>query len=98
MKGKSLFNKTMLLSVCMLVVACSATQAPPYEADKAPEDRENYSGAKGLMQQQKDQSYMAKKELSDKCEQAKVSQAVAIKEGNREEAQKQQVLIDRTCV
>jgi len=91
-------NKATLLSVCLILSACNATQPPPYEADKAPEDRKNYSGAKGLMQHQKDQSYLAKKELSDKCEQAKVSQAVAKKEGNTEEVEKQQEVIDRTCV
>ncbi|MBC3766045.1 hypothetical protein [Neptunicella marina] len=61
----------------LAVVACKATTPPPYEADKAPEDRENYNGAKGLVQQQKDQSYLIDKAQKDSCEKAKLDWAEA---------------------
>lgn len=69
------------LSVVLLLTACGATSPPPYDKEKAPEDREYYQGATGLMQQQKDQNYLMKKELSEKCEQARLDLAVAESEG-----------------
>lgn len=59
-----------VLSLAM--VACKATTPPPYEADKAPEDRQDYNGPKGLVQQQKDQSYLIDKAQKDSCEKAKL--------------------------
>lgn len=66
----------------LLVSGCNMTQPAPYQADRKPEDRTEYSGAEGLAQQQKDQNYLMDKELSDKCFAAKVDLAVAESEGD----------------
>ncbi|BDX06152.1 hypothetical protein [Planctobacterium marinum] len=88
----------IVLSLISLISACNVTQAPPYEADKAVEDRENYSGTKGMVQYGKDQNYLAKKELSDKCERARIDLAVAINEGDEKQVKAQEGIIQRNCV
>lgn len=93
-----MIKNTFTLATILLLSACGMTQAPPYEADKAPEHRENYSGAKGMAQYGKDQQYLAKKALSDQCEAARVDLAVAKNEGDQEEVDRQQEIISRTCV
>lgn len=87
-----------LIAFVSLISACNVTQAPPYEADKAVEDRKMYSGTEGMVQYGKDQNYLAKKELSQKCERARIDLAVAINEDDEKQISIQQGIIQRNCV
>ncbi len=82
------------LSVLSLLSGCSSEH---YQKDRAPENRDQYSGAEGAVQYQKDQSYLLTKELSDKCEAAKIDLAVAQSNKNSKEIEKQQALIENSC-
>ncbi|MFT6910180.1 MAG: hypothetical protein ACJAS1_006908 [Oleiphilaceae bacterium] len=90
--------KLLSLSLIVLLSACGASQPPPYQQDRAPEDRDQYSGAEGLTQQQKDQTYLMNKELSDKCTAAKIDLAIAETDKNSSEIKKQNALISSTCI
>jgi hypothetical protein len=98
MEYQTLFNKLIPISISIFLSACSASQPPPYQQDRAPEDRDQYSGAEGLTQQQKDQSYLMNKELSDKCTAAKIDVAIAQADKNANEVKKQSELIRSTCL
>jgi len=93
-----LFNKLIALSLVFLLSACGATQPPPYQKDRNPEDRDQYNGAEGMVQYQKDQSYLISKELSDKCTKAKIDLAIAETDKNATEIKKQNELISSTCI
>ncbi len=93
-----LFNKLIPVSLIVLLSACGATQPPPYQKDRKPEDRDQYSGAEGLTQMQKDQTYLMNKELSDKCTTAKIDLAIAETDKNTSEIKKQDALIKSTCI
>jgi hypothetical protein len=90
--------KLLSFSLIVLLSACGASQSPPYQKDRAPEDRDQYSGAEGLTQQQKDQTYLMSKELSDKCTAAKIDLAIAETDKNASEIKKQNALISSTCI
>lgn len=90
--------KLFSLSLIVLLSACGASQPPPYQKDRTPEDRNQYSGAEGLTQQQKDQTYLMDKELSDKCTAAKIDLAIAEADKNASEIKKQSDLISSTCI
>lgn len=66
-----MFQYWKLVPFMLLVIGCSAQTPPSYQADRAPQDRDSYNGIAGVLQWQKDQSYLADKELNDKCEQFK---------------------------
>ncbi|MEP4888867.1 MAG: hypothetical protein ABJV04_02475 [Aliiglaciecola sp.] len=93
-----MFNKLVPVSLIILLSACGATQPPPYQKDRKPEDRDQYSGTEGMTQYQKDQSYLASKELSDKCTKAKIELAIAKADKNSSEIKKQNALISSTCI
>ncbi|WP_159820422.1 hypothetical protein [Colwellia sp. 20A7] len=93
-----MFNKLIPISLIVLLSACGATQPPPYQKDRAPEDRDQYSGAQGMSQYQKDQSYLVKKELSDKCTTAKIDLAIAKSDKNTSDIEKQNALISSSCI
>ena len=93
-----MFNKLIPVSLIVLLSACGATQPPPYQKDRAPEDRDQYSGAQGMSQYQKDQSYLVKKELSDKCTTAKIDLAIAEADKNTNDIKKQNALINSSCI
>ena len=93
-----MFNKLIALSLVFLLSACGATQPPPYQKDRNPEDRDQYNGAEGMVQYQKDQSYLISKELSDKCTKAKIDLAIAETDKNATEIKKQNELISSTCI
>ena len=95
---QALFNKLIPISLIVLLSACGATQPPPYQKDKKPEDRDQYNGLEGMAQHQKDQSYLVSKELSDKCTKAKIDLAVAETDKNAGEIKKQNALISSTCI
>jgi hypothetical protein len=90
--------KLLSLSLIVLLSACGASQPPPYQKDRAPQDRDQYSGAEGLTQQQKDQGYLMNKELSDKCTAAKIDLAIAETDKNASDIKKQNALISSTCI
>ncbi|MFT5815519.1 MAG: hypothetical protein ACI9VT_003292 [Psychroserpens sp.] len=71
---------------------------PPYQKDRNPEDRDQYSGAEGLNQQQKDQTYLMNKVLSEQCTVAKIDLAIAVTDNNTNEIKQQNRLISRTCI
>jgi hypothetical protein len=87
-----------LISILIIAVlsGCSATLAPPYQKDRKPEDRDQYSGVEGMVQQQKDQNYLITKELRDNCFKAKIDLAVA--ENNEQDIAKQEDIIESTCI
>ncbi|MDO6486997.1 hypothetical protein Q4503_04740 [Colwellia sp. 6_MG-2023] len=93
-----MFNKLIPVSLIVLLSACGATQPPPYQKDRAPEDRDQYSGAQGMSQYQKDQGYLVKKELSDKCTTAKIDLAIAEADKNTSDIEKQNALISSSCI
>lgn len=93
-----MFNKLIPISLIVLLSACGATQPPPYQKDRAPEDRDQYSGVQGMSQYQKDQSYLVKKELSDKCTTAKIDLAIAEADKNTSDIEKQNALINSSCL
>ena len=93
-----MFNKLIPLSLLVFLTACGATQPPPYQKDRNPEDRDQYSGAEGLTQQQKDQTYLMNKALSEQCTTAKINLAIAVTDNNASEIKQQNALISRTCI
>jgi hypothetical protein len=95
---QTVLKKLIPISVVVLLSACGASQPPPYQQDRTPEDRDQYSGAEGLTQQQKDQTYLMNKELSDKCTAAKIDLAIAQADKDNNEVKKQGELIRSTCL
>ena len=95
---QALFNKLIPVSLIVLLSACSATQPPPYQKDRKVEDRDQYNGAQGMAQYQKDQSYLVSKALSDKCTKAKIDLVIAKTNEDSKEIHKQNSLIKSTCV
>ncbi|MFQ3197496.1 MAG: hypothetical protein ACI8R9_001241 [Paraglaciecola sp.] len=85
------------LPLMIVLVGCGSTRPPHYEKDKAPAEREYYQGATGLMQQQEDQNYLMKKELSEKCEQARLDLAVAASEGQGDNIAHFKPMIKQNC-
>jgi hypothetical protein len=95
---QTLLNKLIPISLIVLLSACSATQAPAYQKDRMPEDRDQYNGVEGLAQQQKDQVYLMGKELSDKCRKAKIDLAIAEADKKASEINKQKSIISSACI
>lgn len=93
-----MFKKIVPLILITILAGCGATRAAPYQKDVSPENRDQYSGAEGMAQHQRDQNYLMKKELADKCTAARISLAVAEGEGDIREQQKQNRLIKNTCI
>jgi hypothetical protein len=83
--------------VAFSLVGCEATSPPPYQKDRSPENRDTYTGAEGAVQWQKDQNYLQKKEVSEKCEKAKLDLLVAQKEGNQEIIETSEQVVKITC-
>jgi hypothetical protein len=93
-----LLTKLIPSALILLLSACSNSQSPAFQEDRQPEDRDQYSGAEGLVQLQKDQSYLMKKELTDQCMKAKVDLAMALTDNNEAQIEVQTDLISRTCI
>lgn len=92
----AMWNKSPLILLCLLT-GCAVTEPEPYQSDRAPEDRTEYNGVEGALQQQRDQNHLMSKELADKCDNARVDLAVAESQGDIEQVEKQRELIDKTC-
>ena len=93
-----MLHKCLPFSLLVILSACGAKQPPPYQQEQAPETRDQYSGAEGFKQQQKDQAYLMNKELADKCTAAKIDLAMAEQEKNTSEIHQQIELINSNCV
>lgn len=89
-----------LISILIIAVlsGCSATLAPSYQKDRKPEDRTEYNGGEGMVQQQKDQNYLMSKELTVKCTDAKIDLAIAETDKKDSEINKQKELIKSMCL
>ncbi len=90
-------KQTALLILAGALSACNSTTPEPYQTDRAPEERTEYNGVKGVLQQQKDQSYLLSKELSEKCENAKIDLAVAQSAQNHKETKRQKKKVALNC-
>lgn len=90
---KTLF---VFLSIAALS-GCKVTEPPPYQADRAPEDRTQYHGMEGLAQHQKDQRYLMDKELADKCRKATIDKAVAESQNQQDDVEKYSAIMRKTC-
>jgi hypothetical protein len=93
-----LLTKLITTSLIILLTACSNHQSAGFQEDRQPEDRDQYSGAVGLVQLQKDQSYLMKKELTDQCMKAKVDLAMALTDNNQAQIEVQADLVGKTCI
>lgn len=93
-----MFRVVAIVSVLWLLQACEVTQPEPYQADRAPEERTEYNGLEGVVQQQKDQGYLMDKALTDKCNAAKIDLAVAQSNGDTARAKQSQTIIGQACV
>jgi len=93
-----MIKKLIIISTITLLSACGASTPPPYQKDKSPEYRTDYNGAEGLLQQQKDQSYLMNKELTEKCDDAKINLAIAEKNKDNKETKNHQSLVNDYCI
>lgn len=92
--------KSLLIAVLPLAFVlsgCKVNEGEAYEKEKAPEERSEYVGTEGLAQAQEDKLYLMDKELREKCNEAKISYAVAKSNSNEKEAQAQKAIIANTC-
>ncbi|MCC2616360.1 hypothetical protein LJ739_08920 [Aestuariibacter halophilus] len=87
----------IIVTSSLLLSACSAKLAEPYQADRAPENRDEYSGVEGLKQYSKDQVYLMNKELRDKCETAKLDLIEAKTRKDEDGIARAESLIKQTC-
>lgn len=92
-----MLKKVAFVVFALLLSGCTMTQPEPYQADREPEDRTEYNGIEGIVQQQKDQGYLMSKALRDKCDNARVDLAVAESQGQVDEIATQKDIIANTC-
>ncbi|MDC8829286.1 hypothetical protein [Alteromonas gilva] len=81
-----------------LLSGCGVTQPEPFDAAKSPEERREYNGLKGLVQQQKDQNYLMAAALQQQCDAARVDLAVAQSTGDATAAAAQRKIMANTCL
>jgi hypothetical protein len=92
-------NKIFIVSVFTLtLVACGSHQAPPYEKDKRPEDRGQYTGIEGSIQKQKDQAYMANQANKLKCQDSRLDLVDAEAEGDINMIRQVKARVQKNCV
>lgn len=92
-------NKIFIVSAFSLIlIACSAQQAPPYEQDKRPKDRGQYSGVEGVVQKQKDEAYMANQANKFKCQDARLDLVDAEAEGDINMIRRVKARLQKLCV
>ncbi|MEQ2355905.1 hypothetical protein [Pseudoalteromonas piscicida] len=92
-------NKSLVVILAVsLLSACKATVPEPYQKGREPESRTEYSGVEGLVQQQQDQNYLMRKELQDKCDDAKVNLAIAKSDKATKAIKKHQREIKDYCI
>jgi hypothetical protein len=92
-------NKIFIISAFSLIlIACSARQISPYENDKRPKDRGQYSGVEGVIQKQKDEAYMANQANKFKCQDARLDLVDAEAEGDINTIRRVKVRVQKLCV
>ena len=67
---KCLLKTVLTLCFTLMIVSCGARTPEPYQKDRAPEARDQYTGTKGLQQKIKDEKAIAKKKQNERCEEA----------------------------
>jgi hypothetical protein len=98
-KRKYTLLKTItVIALSLTIVACGARMAEPYDENKAPEDRENYAGLKGMKQQQKDQNSLTKQANKIKCQDARLDLVDAEALGDINTIRQVKSLIQKLCV
>lgn len=86
------------MSVLMLTLAgCQLSPAPAYQENREPEDRTEYNGIEGTLQQQKDQGYLMDKALVKKCDSARIELAIAKTAKNKAAIEESEARIRRHC-
>ncbi|WP_293747100.1 hypothetical protein [uncultured Paraglaciecola sp.] len=92
-------NKIFIISALTLtLVACGARQAPPYEKEKRPEDRGQYTGVAGVIQKQKDEAYMKNQANKLKCQDSKLDLVDAEAEGDINMIRQVKARVQKNCV
>jgi predicted metal-dependent phosphoesterase TrpH len=92
-------NKIFIVSALTLtLVACGSYQAPPYEKEKRPEDRGEYSGVEGSIQKQKDQAYMANQANKLRCQDSRLDLVDAEAEGDVNTIRQVKARVQKNCV
>jgi hypothetical protein len=92
-------NKIIIVSACTLIlVACSAYQAPSYEKNKRPQDQAEYSGVKGVIQKQRDEAYLANEANKFKCQDARLDLVEAEAEGDINMVRRVKARLQKLCV
>lgn len=82
----------------LTLVACGSHQAPPYEEDKRPEDRGQYTGVEGSIQKQKDQAYMANQANKLRCQDARLDLVDVEAEGDINMIRQVKARVQKYCV
>jgi len=92
-------NKIFIISAFTLTLAaCSVYQAPPYEKNKRPDDKGQYSGVEGVVQKQKDEAYLANEANKFKCQDARLDLVDAEAEGDINMVRRVKVRLQKLCV
>jgi hypothetical protein len=92
-------KKIFIVSAFTLtLVACGARQAPPYEKDKRPKDRGQYSGVEGVIQKQKDQAYLIKEANKFKCQDARLDLVDAQAQADTNIVRRVKARVQKLCV
>lgn len=92
------YKKYLPALTMIMLFGCASTTPPAYQKNKAPEDRDEYIGAKGATQYLKDQTYIAKKEQQEACNNARIDLAVAESKQDKNEIERQKNLIEQYCL
>jgi hypothetical protein len=92
-------NKIFIVGAFALtLIACGSHQAPPYEKDKRPQDRGQYSGVEGVVQKQKDEAYLANEANKFKCQDARLDLVDAEGEGDINMIRRVKARVQKLCV
>jgi len=98
-KKECSMNKLLIVSAFTLTLAaCSAHRAPPYEKDKRPEDRDQYSGVEGMKQYQKDQNSLIKQANQIKCQDTRMDFVDAEAAGDESLVRQVKVRLQKYCI
>lgn len=94
---KNLLIVVTLAITVLTIGACGSTQAPSYDKNKAPADKENYSGLQSSAQRQKDDSNISRQTVNERCQQARFVLVDAERDVNDKEISKARDLVDKFC-
>ena len=92
-------NKFIIVTALTLtLVACGSHQAPPYEKEKKPIDRDQYTGVEGSIQKQKDQAYLTNQANKMKCQDARLDLVDAEGVGDINMIRQVKARVQKLCV